>query len=58
MYGYSVSKADGLTSAQRQSRLAQLMDSGLIPKSKIISHLDLLIKMNYGKEKMEDACYA
>lgn len=58
MYGYSVSKADGLTSAQRQSRLAQLMDSGLIPKSKIISHLDLLIKMNYRKEKMEDACYA
>ena len=51
MYGYSVSKADGLTSAQRQSRLAQLIDSGLIPKSKIISHLDLLIKMNYGKEK-------
>ena len=44
MYGYSVSKADGLTSAQRQSRLAQLMDSGLIPKSKIISHLHRLTR--------------
>lgn len=56
LYGYSVGKNAGLTSADRQRLLQQLLDNHFMTKSQIINHLEWLINTHKYRESMRDAC--
>lgn len=57
-YGYSVSQRAGLSRNERQALLANLIDNGLVTKARIITYLELMIDLNWGKDRLDSACAA
>lgn len=55
LYGYNVSKAEGLTVMQRHSILSKLIDNKIMSKGAIIDHLNRMIRFQGRRENMEDA---
>lgn len=53
--GYNVSSASGMSDSERQHLLAKLIDSSLITKAEIKSHLEWLIHSNESKPNMVNA---
>lgn len=49
-YGYSVAQGNGMSKKQRQEKLADLIDYGIVTKWEVIRHLEYLIKINGKKE--------
>lgn len=58
LYGYSVSKTDGLPQKERQELIGQLISAGLMEQHQIINHLEWLIRSHQYDERFDDACYA
>lgn len=58
LYGYSVSKTDGLSQKERQELIGQLIGAGLMEQHQIINHLEWLIRSHQYDERFDDACYA
>lgn len=56
LYGYTVSKNEGLTDGQRQELLKNLMDSRLMSKTDILNHIEWLVNTHEGNYKYADAC--
>lgn len=53
--GYSVGKNDGLTAYQRQMILIYVIESGVMTKGDVMSHLDFYIELNETRGDREDA---
>ena len=53
LYGYSVSKNNGLTTKQRQILLKHIVDEHLLTHRAIISHLNGLIALREGNTKKD-----
>lgn len=58
LYGYSVSKTDGLPQKERQELIGQLISAGLMEQYQIINHLEWLIRTHNHDNKYDDACNA
>lgn len=56
LYGYTVAESNGLSTEQRESLLANLIDSGLMSKVAIKNHIEWLLNMHEGNVFYEDAC--
>ena len=56
LYGYTVSKNEGLTDGQRQKLLKNLMDSRLMSKTDILNHIEWIVNTHEGNYKYADAC--
>ena len=50
MYGYNVSKKEGLSVTERQNLLAELIDFELLSVKQIVSHLKILINSRTGEK--------
>ncbi len=55
MLGYSVSKADGLTDAQRHIILDRAIECGAISKNRAISLLEFFVRLNERQPNMREA---
>ena len=55
-YGYSVSKVSGLTTKERHAILDFIIGCEIMPKSRVINHIEWLVKQNSGRRtNMVDA---
>lgn len=53
--GYTVSAEAGLTDKCRQEILKRAIETGIFSKNKAINHISFLIKLNEGKDNMQQA---
>lgn len=58
LYGYDVSQSSSLSIRQRRDLLDDLIDSGILSKARIISHLEWLIRMHKNGPYHHAACAA
>lgn len=56
LYGYTVSKNEGMSDSQRQELLKNLIDLRLMTKTDILNHLEWLANTHAGNYKYADAC--
>jgi len=49
--GYNVGDSEGMSDAQRQSLLAELVELGFLQVYEIVNHLDFLIRLNGGRSQ-------
>ena len=55
--GYTVNQSIGYSREQRHKLLKSIIERGAMTRLEIISHLDWLVRMNTGKDNMENALY-
>lgn len=57
-YGYDVSKDSQQNPSRRRRILVDLIESGLVTKAKVLSHLEFLNRLNRSKPEQINACRA
>lgn len=55
MLGYSVGASSGMSLKERQKLLGEIVDSGVLTKAEILSHIDWLIKSRKHMKNMQNA---
>lgn len=55
LMGYNVNSSEGMSDSERHAKLSQIIDSGLLSKAEVLSHLEWLINANAGKSMMYNA---
>lgn len=55
LLGYSVNSADGLTTEERQKKLADIIDSGVLRKVEVMNHIEWCINTHQNIPNHENA---